>query len=212
MSKMHVLLIHGFTGSGPWHWQRWLAAQLTDEGVTVELPTLPDPDHPRFDAWLPALRRHLEAVPDEAELVVAAHSCGVPLWLHHAATMDFSVRRADRVLLVSPPEPEWRHPDVRGLAPYPLDAGALRRAAGLTRLVAGTGDEYLPMHSAHEIADALRVDLDVIPDGGHLNTEAGYGPWDSVLRWTLYGTVPLVDRFGAEPHTADRSPAKLRLV
>lgn len=212
MIDMHVLLVHGMTGSGPWHWQRWLTHQLMDHGVTVELPELPDPDHPVLADWLSVLRERLEAVPEEAELVVAAHSCGVALWLHHAARMIDGMRRASRVLLVAPPGPEWRHPDDHGLNPYPIDARALREAAGVTRLVAGTGDPNLPMHRAHFLADALHVDLDVIPDGEHLNTDAGYGPWPSVLRWVLYDAGPLVDRFDGEPCTVAYSPRPLRAV
>ncbi len=212
MTETHVLLVHGFTGSGPWHWQQWLAGQLRERGVPVALPALPDPDRPVLDKWLPALRSHVEAVPGDAELVVAAHSCGVPLWLHHAATIGAAARRADRVLLVSPPAPDWRHPDVHGLTPYPIDARSLRGAAGTTRLAVGTGDPYLPTHVAHSLADQLRVELDVIPDGEHLDTDGGYGPWPAVLRWALYGTTPLTDRFETQPHTAGVSPSALRLV
>ena len=212
MTQMHVLLVHGMTGSGPWHWQQWLAGRLPEHDVRVDLPVLPDPDHPVLGDGLPALRRRLEAVPADAELVVVAHSCGVALWLHHAATIDAGMRRADRVLLVAPPDPEWNHPDVRGLTPYPIDARSLRRAGGVTRLVAGTGDPFLPVHSAHSLADALQVELDVIPDGEHLNTDAGYGPWPSMLRWVLYDSVPVADRFDSESYTAGYSPGRLRPV
>lgn len=212
MSEMHVLLVHGMAGPRPWHWQPWLAGRLRESGVSVELPELPGSESPSPEAWLPALRARLAAVPDSAELVVAAHSCGAALWLHHAATMTVGTRRADRVLLVAPPAPEWLHDDVRGLTPYPLDARSLRDAAASTRLVAGTGDPYLPMGTAHAVAEELRVELDVIADGEHLSVEDGYGPWPSVLRWALHGTTPLTDRFEAEPHTAGVSPAALRLV
>lgn len=214
MSELHALLIHGFTGGTPnlWHWQQWLVGRLKEHKVSAQLPVLPKPDHPELGAWLAALRQHLDAVPADAELVVAAHSCGAALWLHHAATVEPRARRADQVLLVAPPAPDWNHPDVDGLTPYPQDARSLRRAAGSTRLVVGTGDPYLPMHTAHSLAEALQVEMDVILEGEHLNTDSGYGPWPSVLRWTLYGTVPLLDRFEAEPHTAGCSPAKLRLV
>ncbi|MDA3626752.1 alpha/beta hydrolase [Saccharopolyspora sp. WRP15-2] len=210
MSEMHVLLIHGMTGSGPWHWQQWLAGQLREQDVDVELPPFPGPDRPVLADWLPVLRERLEAVPKEAELVVAAHSCGVALWLHHAATIEGRSRRADRVLLVAPPAPDWQHPDAQDIAPYPTDSSALRRAAGITRLVVGTGDPYLSMYQAHGLAEALQVEMDVILDGEHLNTDAGYGPWPAILRWTLYGTVPLNDRFGADTYTAE--PRKLRLA
>jgi predicted alpha/beta hydrolase family esterase len=199
------------TGAGPWHWQQWLAAQLPDHGAEVDLPALPSEDRPPLDAWLPVLRERLAAVPDHAELVVAAHSCGAALWLHHAATIESEGRRADRVLLVAPPERMWRS-EVCDLVPYSLDARALRRAAGVTRLVAGTGDEALPVRSAQSLAEELQVELDVIPDGGHLSTDSGYGPWPAVLRWALYGTVPLLDRFDGESHTAGVSPDNLRLT
>ncbi|GAA2776133.1 alpha/beta hydrolase [Saccharopolyspora taberi] len=200
------------TGSGPWHWQQWLAGQLRSHGVTVDLPALPGDERPDLDVWLPVLREHLAAVPAEAELVVAAHSCGVALWLHHAATVDGRSRRADRVLLVAPPDPQWQNPDAAGIVPYPVDAHTLRRAGGVTRLVTGTGDPYLPMHRAHALAEELRIEMDVVPDGEHLNTDAGYGPWPAMLRWALYGTVPLADRFDGEPHTTGYQPGRLRLV
>lgn len=203
MSEMHVLLVHGMTGSGPWHWQHWLAAQLREAGVDVDLPTLPDPDRPVLADWLQVLRERLAAVPQEAELVVAAHACGAALWLHHAATIGGSDRRADRVLLVAPPAPDWQHPAAQGITPYPTDAAALRRAAGITRLVVGTGDPYLSMYRAHALAEEVQVEMDVILDGEHLNTDAGYGPWPALLRWTLYGTVPLHDRFEADLYTVE---------
>ncbi|MGP4016312.1 RBBP9/YdeN family alpha/beta hydrolase [Saccharopolyspora sp. 5N708] len=212
MSELHVLLIHGMTGSGPWHWQQWLAGQLREQGARVDLPTLPDPDRPVVQRWLPALREHLEAVPREAELVVAGHACGAALWLHHAATIAGRARRADRVLLVAPPAPDWQHPDAQDITPYPIDAAALRRAAGITRLVVGTGDPYLSMYRAHGLAEELQVEMDVILDGEHLNTDAGYGPWPSLLRWALYDSVPLNDRFGTDAYTTDRSQDRLRLA
>lgn len=212
MSEMHVLLVHGMTGSGPWHWQQWLAGQLRDQGVEVDLPSFPEPDRPVLADWLPVLRERLAAVPKEAELVVAAHSCGVALWLHHAATVAGSARRADRVLLVAPPPPDWQHPDAQDITSYPTDAASLRRAAGITRLVVGTGDPYLSMYRAHALAESLQVEMDVILDGEHLNTDAGYGPWPAVLSWALYGTVPLNDRFDADTYTAGQSQSGLRLA
>jgi uncharacterized protein len=196
MSEMHVLLMCESTG--PWHWQQWLASQLSERGIRVDLPS--PPESPALDGWLALLRQHLASVPENAELVVATYSRAAALWLHHAATIDAPVRRADRVLLVAPPDPE-RHSD--GLVSYPVDARSLRHAAGVTRIVAGTGDPSLSVRSANVLADMLRVELDVIPDGEHLDTDAGYGPWPSVLRWVLYGSVPLLDRFDSLPAQGD---------
>lgn len=212
MSEVHVLLIPEVSGSGPWHWQQWLASQLHGDGVVVEGPGYLDPEPLGLDERLVRLRRCLDAVPSEAELVVCTHSAGAAIWLHHAATAGEGTRRADRVLLVAPCDPSDPHPDVEDLTPFPLDAMSLRRAGAVTRLVAGTGDPHLPMHIAHALADELQIELDVILDGGHLDTNAGYGPWPAVASWALYGSIPLADRFDSEAHTAGYPVEKLRLV
>ena len=33
------------------------------------------------------------------------------------------------------------------------------------------------------MASALKIDLDVIPRGAHLDGDAGYGPWPAVMEW-----------------------------
>src|SRR6266540_1499080 len=102
----YVLLVHGHTGSGPGHWQSWLAGELAGVGGVVEVPQFTEPDHPDLEVWLGELTHHLEAAPRTRERVVLAHSCGASLWLHHAAqlvgTQAESGLRFDRVLLVAP--------------------------------------------------------------------------------------------------------------
>jgi predicted alpha/beta hydrolase family esterase len=63
-----------------------------------------------------------------------------------------------------------------------------------TRLVVGEGDPYCTLTQAKELAEALRIDLDVIVGGAHLNVDAGYGPWSAVLKWVRSGRVPLTPR------------------
>jgi predicted alpha/beta hydrolase family esterase len=63
-----------------------------------------------------------------------------------------------------------------------------------TRLVVGEGDPYCTLTQAKELAEALRIDLDVIVGGAHLNADAGYGPWSAVLKWVRSGRVPLTPR------------------
>ena len=182
----YVLLLHGHTGSGPRHWQSWLAGELANLGGVVDVPTFTDPDRPDLEVWLTELRHHLEAAPT-GERVALAHSCGASLWLHHAARLtddhaDLALR-FDRVLLVAPPGPAWHHPDVHGFTPAPLDPAGVRRAASWTQLVVGGDDAACSVDDAVEMAARLKVDLDVVPGGGHLNTEAGYGPWPAVRKW-----------------------------
>ncbi|GAA2817448.1 hypothetical protein GCM10010452_52080 [Crossiella cryophila] len=197
MRALHVVLLHGWRGAGSGHWLSWLAGQLRGLGVVVDAPALPAPE---LGGWLPVLRASLAAAPPSADLVVLGHGLGATLWLHHAAGVDGRDRRAHRVLLVAPPGPGWRHPEVRGLNPPPVDARAMRRAASITRLVAGQGDPYCARLDAYGLATGLGVELDLVPGGEHLDEDTGYGPWPEVLAWTL----------GRAPSLLGASPARAR--
>jgi predicted alpha/beta hydrolase family esterase len=185
-SLPYVLLIHGHTGSGPRHWQSWLAGELAQVGGVVDVPQFTEPDHPDLEVWLGELTHHLEAAP-AAERVMLAHSCGALLWLHHAARLagghDEARLRFDRVLLAAPPGPRWHEPDVHGFNPAPLDAAGIRRAAAWTQLVVSDNDEACSVEEALDMATRLKIDLDVIPGGARLDTASGYGSWPAAFDW-----------------------------
>src|SRR5579859_7966531 len=125
-----VLLLHGWQGSEPDHWQSWLAAQLREAGRELRYPQLPDPDNPDLGAWLDTLRGSLAELPDGGFDVVA-HSLGAVLWLHHVAGDDYSPRAA-RVALVAPPSPHTAIAEIATFFPPPLDIDVVRHSAGGT--------------------------------------------------------------------------------
>ena len=98
MGRPRYLILHGYQGSGPGHWQTWLAGRLRSGDATVRFPDLPDADAPRLSAWLDAL--DARAGRDRRAPVVLCHSLACLLWLHHVAGGG---RPAARVLLVAPP-------------------------------------------------------------------------------------------------------------
>ena len=180
MAARNFLILHGLEGSGPGHWQTWLTARLRAAGERVAYPDLPDADMPSLPAWRSALDGELAALP-EGERIVVCHSLSCLLWLHHVADGG---EQADRVLLVAPPSERAEIPQIAAFFPAPLPA--LTRA----RLVCADDDPYCP-EGADTVYAALDVPVDVIRGGGHLNPEAGYGPWPAVETWCLDGDRPI---------------------
>jgi uncharacterized protein len=176
------LIVHGLGGSGPDHWQTWLAARLRTRGLNVAYPQLPDPDTPSLDAWCDALAGELDGF-DEPP-VVACHSLGAVLWMQSAARLRR--RLADRVLLVAPPSAGAGVPEIAEFVPPPLDREAIATAAAGTRLVcAPSGDPYCPEGAVTAYAEPLGLPVDEIPGADHINTDAGYGRWPAVEAWCL---------------------------
>ncbi|WP_324783986.1 RBBP9/YdeN family alpha/beta hydrolase [Streptomyces sp. H51] len=186
------LILHGWQNHRPeGHWQHWLADRLTELGHHVTYPQLPDPDDPDLEVWLTELARHLDGL-EGPERVVLAHSASAVLWLHAASRGIVRPGAADRVLLVAPPSASVlaRHPEIAGFAPPPPGFGLPTP----TRLIAGDDDPYCPEGAREVFGEPYGIPTDILPGAGHLDMDAGYGSWPSVLAWCLDPTVPLLAR------------------
>ncbi|MBC8103609.1 MAG: alpha/beta hydrolase [Cytophagales bacterium] len=185
-----VLILHGWGGNKPAHWQEHLFASLTGAGVPVQYPKLPDPAAPDRKAWLAALDVALEPLAGEANrLTVVAHSLGAISWFHLAA--GAGRRLADRVLLVAPPyvmvgvPPTDAPPGVEAFFPPPLDASAIARAARETVIVASDNDDYATFEQTKAYADRLQIPIHLLGGAGHISPYWGYGEWPWVRDWCL---------------------------
>lgn len=161
-----MLILHGYLGNSPEHWQTWLAGRL---GENATYPTLPDPDHPRLEAWLQAL----DALRPADEHLIVAHSLGCILWLHHLHRGG----RPARALLVAPPCGAVV-PDIADFFPVP----EVREHAPGSRMVCSDDDPFCPDRGAPGRYGA-GLAVDVLPGQGHLNATAGYGPWPEAEAW-----------------------------
>jgi uncharacterized protein len=181
MRLMSFLILHGWQGSGPGHWQTWLAERLRRLGEDVSYPDLPAPDAPRLDSWLETLDTELGRTADGP--VVLCHSLACVLWLQHARIARSP--RAERVLLVAPPSPSAELPGVEGFFPLAVEPAEVARAADSTEIVASDNDPYCPEGAGRLYGEPLELPVRVIEGGGHINPDAGYGPWPQVERWCL---------------------------
>lgn len=147
----------------------------------MSYPELPDKYDPCPEAWLEALQPELAAL--EGERIVLCHSLACLLWLLNARAGASDV--ADRVLLVAPPCTSEVEAVVR-FQPRGVTAADVRRAAASTLMFWGEPDPYCPA-TAIVAFQGLFENVRAFPGGGHLNTDAGYGPFPDVESWALAG-------------------------
>ncbi len=189
------LVLHGWGGNKPEHWQEHLVNKLKAEGARVHYPKMPEPTAPELDAWQARLRGELDEIagqtPD-APLTILAHSLGSINWLHFTAANGASGKQiADRVMLVAPPyvlpqaPPPDAPPSVVGFFPPPLDPAALKAAARETFIVASDTDDYATFDQTSGYAAKLEVPLHLLKGAGHISPYYGYGEWPWVLEWCL---------------------------
>lgn len=181
-SDVDILILPGWSGSGPDHWQsRWQRSLKTAKRV--------EQDHwrdPERGAWV---SRILIAVA-EAKLppVLVAHSLGVAAVAHAAAKVPQGLIAG--ALLVAPADvdnaDDWPLTDglalpakETGFAPLPME-----RLPFPSLLIASSNDPYCSLERARAFADAWGSTFTDAGEQGHINTESGHGPWpDGLLRF-----------------------------
>lgn len=183
---MRFLILHGWQGSGPDHWQTWLAARLRRAGHHVQYPQLPKCDEPCPDRWGAAFRAELaELMAGPGERAVVGHSLGCVLWLREVHRIG-GAQRVDRVALVAPPCPGAEVPELAAFYPSGADRRTVGSAADVTRLVCSDNDPYCPGGGAdRHWAAPLGLSVDLLPGAGHINVDSGFGPWPEMEAWCL---------------------------
>ncbi|MNC15214.1 putative hydrolase YdeN [compost metagenome] len=183
--KRSFLILYGLGGSGPDHWQSWLARGLSARGETVHYPSLPNPDHPDKNQWLDSLAQSIGAIPADEELTVVAHSLACILWFHHAA--QGVQRKAERVFLVAPPSVHTKLDEVASFFPVPDRLEEVQHAAAQTLLIQSSTDPYCTLEDSL-VYQRMGVPSLTLPDMGHINIASGYGPWEWILKLCLNGS------------------------
>lgn len=183
-----VVLVYGYEGSGPGHWQRWLHAQLLERGVLSVFPELPDPLAPRCEAWVTRLAALVETAPER--VIFVAHSLGC--WAIDHLLVHSGPRNIAAALLVAPPSPYLLFEPVESFFPPPCSETAWEAIARHSLLVGSDNDPYIEPDELEKLARTLKVPVSVIPGAGHINVESGFGPWPFALEWVLSATTRLV--------------------
>ncbi len=178
--KEKVLILHGWHGSDAPHWQDWLYHQLREAGYTVAFPQLSDNRQPKKEVWL---REAAVAFHTLQPDVVIAHSMGNTLWFH--LCNEGLVNRVKRLLLVAPPRDLSDYPEVAEFFPVTLKDCC----ADEVLMVSSTDDPYMSKAEAAEFARAHNIKQKVVQNGGHINSDSGFGPWPWVLEWVEKGRV-----------------------
>ena len=130
---------------------------------------------PECTAWAGTLERTILQAPQP--VVVLAHSIGC------MATI-FAMTKAPiaAAVLVAPADAERSDAPgaLRTFTPIPM-----KPLVSPVLLIASDSDPYCTIDRAQAFAQAWKVDLEIVPGGGHINADAGFGPWPE--GWLMVG-------------------------
>lgn len=172
ISDATILMVPGWSNSGPDHWQsRWQAKLSTAARVEQE-----DWERPVLHRWTARLVEAVAA--SERPVILVAHSCGVPTVAH--AAKDLPAGKVKGGFLVAP----ISEPSIAlfggvidpAFAPFPNDPLPFPSV-----LVASRTDTYCAYETAADYANAWGSMLVDSGESGHINAASGHGPWPEGL-------------------------------
>ena len=174
-----IILVYGYDGSGPGHWQRWLHAELQQREVPVAFPALPDPAAPQKDVWVAVLAESLAAA--RTPVTFVCHSLGC--WAVDHLLSARGTSGVHGALLVAPPSPYLLFEPVESFLPPPRRTDMWAPIATRSLVVGSDNDEFTTSDEFGTIARSLGARCHLLHGAGHINVAAGYGPWPFVLDW-----------------------------
>ena len=169
MSRSNIVIVPGWNGSGPDHWQ-----------------TIWERDHPEYvrvahldwrsvhrPDWVRALDRTVLSLC--GDVVLVAHSLGCLAVAWWASSRADSARRVQGAMLVAPPDLGSASGALVALAsftPVPLV-----RLPFPSLLVASENDPYSSIEAGAGLARQWASEFVNVGLAGHINADSGYGPW-----------------------------------
>ncbi|QQR83729.1 serine hydrolase family protein [Candidatus Peregrinibacteria bacterium] len=165
------LLLHGWGGNSPDHWQNYLAERLLEEDQSVIYPHFPNAEVPIKEEWIETLEEALKGVQPE-ELVVVAHSLGCIIWLHYLN--KYPQTAIQKGYLVAPPRTDCGLLAIQNF--YPLPSVQLKTHN--YQIIGSNNDPYIPQEEFERLATDTQVPFHLFKDGGHINPLTGFGKWE----------------------------------
>ncbi len=166
VADAEILVVSGWSDSGPEHWQsRWQAKLSTARRVTQR-----DFEKPIRAEWEEKIAR--EVLDSARPAVILAHSLGVIATLH--AAQRVGGRIAGAFLVAPPSEAVIREMPSIDSAFLPVPRARLPFPAAM---VGSSDDPYADLLFARHLAQDIGAEFIDAGASGHINVDSGHGPW-----------------------------------
>jgi len=143
INRINCIIIHGCpsdsseekTKEYAKHWIPWIKKELTLGGIKTEIPLMPEPWHPNYEAF----KKEFEKYNVTTNTILIGHSCGCAFlvrWLGETK------RRITKLILVAPWKINDKHDKWRKLFyEYPIDRTIKERVKEIVMFTADNEEE-----------------------------------------------------------------------
>jgi predicted alpha/beta hydrolase family esterase len=170
---VRVFIVHGYTAAPDRHWFPWLKTRMeTLHGARVHIPAMPAPDTPCPKAWHNHLQ-NLIGTADEHTYIIG-HSLGCATVLRYAAGLAADTKLGGIILVAGFNAPLPTIPALDSFMAEPANLQDVIEASPQRAVILSEDDTLVPPAFTADLATALGVAADIVPNGGHFRGDDGF--------------------------------------
>lgn len=166
-----ILILHGWEGSDYPHWQSHLAMEIAKNYGCVCFPKIEDMYNPIKSEWMKKTKEILDSFNPN---IVVCHSLANTLWFW---LCNEDIKRVKKLFLVAPPSLNTKEEALKSFFPCKLPSDIKAKEV---ELIVSDNDKWISVDEAQEIAKNLNAQFTIIKNGGHINSDSGFGKWEYI--------------------------------
>ena len=176
---MNFFIIHGIYGHPDENWFPWLKKELEKKGYEVIVPKFPTPIGQSLERWMKIFKRYENKV--NQDTVIIGHSLGAAFVLRYLEQSDKEIRAA---FLVSGYhyvlENQFKELN-KSFVDKKFNWNRIIENCENFFVIGSDNDEYISEDVTRQLSFNLNAELHIIPNGGHLNSKAGYNKFPFLI-------------------------------
>lgn len=176
---MNFIIIHGIYGHPGENWFPWLKKELESRGYEVIVPKFPTPLDQSLESWMRVISQYEDKINQETVLI--GHSLGAAFILDYLEQANKKIKAAFLVAgyhrLI---DNEFKELN-KTFVGKKFNWEKVRNSCSNFFVFGADNDQYIPLELTKEMAGTLNAELNIIPDGGHLNSKAGFDTFPLLL-------------------------------
>lgn len=183
MKYQNAFIFHGTAGSPEGNWFPWLKKELEKQGIPTIVPRFPTPEGESLEAWFKVLDEQEQKIGPDSLMI--GHSKGGIFLLRVLERLEVPVKKA---IFVSTPigiKPIFYYEEDKKFTGFDFDWQNIKSKAGQITVFYSDDDPYADTANGRQLAKHLGVDLNFIPNAGHINAESGYTKFPQILKEIL---------------------------
>ena len=180
MIKRNIIIFHGTGGNPKGNWFPWLKKELVKKGCQVFIPKFPTPEEQSLKSWLNILKDYDKYINNETILI--GHSLGGLFLLRVLERLDQPIYAAFFISAPVGVKPILYYESDFKFSGYNFDWKKIKSNANNLFAFHSDNDPYICLDNGKKLAKEIGIELNIIPQAGHLNAESGYTKFDRLLK------------------------------